>query len=193
MKPPSVCWIDLYAGCADDEWGYDQRRPLINSLQYNYTSAAGCLYTVHLTYFCIVQNLQLYVHLKSHNTRSLFPSYHLQTPLNDKCMSACFHSPCSVLINTSSIYGRQLGSKFCILVMFKKYSLMAVFSDGGTCQWLDYSKARINCRCMIRFIRSQPRASNCKIQKTLIQNIITLDKNYQWPNHHHHRLITNSP
>ena len=29
-----------------------------------------------------------------------------------------------------------------------------------------YSKARINGRCMIRFIRLQPWASNCKIQKT---------------------------
>ena len=44
--------------------------------------------------------------------------------------------------------------------------VLAIFSDGSTHQRREYSKAQINGRCMIRFIRSQPRASNCKIQKT---------------------------
>ena len=70
---------------------------------------------------------------------------------------------------------------FKVLYFGDVVKVLAIFSDGSTHQRREYSKAQINCRCMIRFIRSQPRASNCKIQKTLIQNIITLDKNYQWP------------
>ena len=46
------------------------------------------------------------------------------------------------------------------------FSMFVVFCDGSTHQQREYSKAQINCPCMTRFIRSQPRASNCKIQKT---------------------------
>ena len=53
---------------------------------------------VHCTSNLLLYLIELtVVHLKSPNNRSMFPSYHLQTPLNDKCISACFHPLCSAI------------------------------------------------------------------------------------------------